>query len=58
MKKLTQKQKEAGLFAQPLGVGCRKGTVSLWAFGQAEHPLDFIFNAAFKPIVKGIPLRH
>jgi hypothetical protein len=50
--KLYSKAQEDGIVCQPSALGSE---LFLWAFGQAEHPLDFLFSVDFTPIVKGVP---
>lgn len=52
LKKLYSKAKEGGIICQPSAIGAE---LFLWAFGRADHPLDYIFNNDFKPTVDGLP---
>ena len=52
LKKIYSKAESNGIVCQPSALGAE---LFLWAFGKAEHPLDFIFDERFKPIVHGLP---
>jgi hypothetical protein len=41
-----------GILCQPSAIGVE---LFLWAFGQANQPLDFIFSDTFLPIIEGVP---
>lgn len=43
---------EGGIVCQPSSLGTE---VFLWAFGQADKPLDYIFSPDFTPIVANMP---
>jgi hypothetical protein len=44
---------ESGFICQPTALGTE---LFLWAFGQADHALDFIFSDDFTPGIEGVPL--
>lgn len=44
---------EGGVVCQPSSLGTE---VFLWAFGQADKPLDYIFSPDFTPVVAGMPM--
>lgn len=43
---------DGGVVCQPSSLGAE---VFLWAFGQADKPLDYIFNPEFKPLISDMP---
>ena len=53
IKKLFPKAEQDGIICQPSAIGTE---LFLWAFGQADRPLNYIFSEDFKPAVDGIPL--
>lgn len=52
IRKLYPEAEEDGIVCQPSALGAE---LFLWAFGAAEHSLDFIFDPKFGPCVPGIP---
>ena len=44
---------EDGIICQPSPLGVE---LFLWAFGQSDKPLDYLFSPDFSPIVDGLPI--
>ncbi|MDH4285565.1 MAG: hypothetical protein OEV35_09640 [Gallionellaceae bacterium] len=44
---------DGGIVCQPSAIGAE---LFLWAFGQANKPLEYIFDSTFVPVVKNCPL--
>ncbi len=43
---------DGGIICQPSALGVE---LFLWAFGKAEHPLSYLFDTSFAPILEGVP---
>jgi hypothetical protein len=52
MSKIFAGATEGGIICQPSSLGVE---VFLWAFGQADKPLDYIFSPEFTPVVAEMP---
>ena len=44
---------EGGIVCQPSALGAE---LFLWAFGQSDKPLDYLFDPEFSPVVEGLPI--
>jgi len=51
--KMCKTAKDGGIVCQPSAIGAE---LFLWAFGRADQPLEYIFDASFVPTVNNCPL--
>lgn len=49
----VKKANDGGVVCQPSALGAE---LFLWAFGEGDKPLNYIFNNDFQPIIKGMPI--
>ncbi len=52
MLKITNKAESGGIVCQPSALGAE---LFLWAFGESDKALRYIFDDAFQPIIKDMP---
>lgn len=51
MSKRFSKAEYDGILCQPSALGAE---LFLWAFGQGDNPLDYIFDSSFNPLIEGL----